>query len=251
MTPLFLPATALALLSALAMPNALAQASLASGPAAPPTAHAEPHQLVHLSATAQTEVAQDWLVMTLSVQKEGLQAMAVQKQLNDVLSAAMAQTKPLAKTDALELSTGAMNVSPRYGRDGKVNGWMGTAQWVMQGRDAVQIARLASTLQDLTVSQAVWQLSPAQKTATESRIQAEAVALFKSKAQSLTQQFGFAAYTLREVRVGTHNAQDLPGGQPMGRMAMAQMDEPTTTPVATLAGKSRVVVNVAGSISMR
>jgi predicted secreted protein len=251
MTPTLLPARALALLTALAMPAAFAQAPFASGPAVPPVAHAEPHQIVHLSASAQTDVAQDWLVMTLSVQKEGLQAMAVQQQLNDVLSAAMALAKPMAKTDVLELSTGAMNVSPRYDRDGKVNAWMGTAQWVMQGRDGDQIARLASKLQDLTVSQTLWQLSPAQKSATESRIQAEAVALFKSKAQSLTQQFGFAAYTLREVRVSTSDAQSLQAGATMARMAMAQMDEPTPSTVPTLAGKSRVVVNVAGSISMR
>lgn len=240
------PAIALACMMALGLPwgSALAQSPL---PALPPAAQAAPHQVLHLSASAHTEVAQDWLVMTLAVQKEGLQAPAVQKQLNAVLSAALAVATPLAKPGAVEVSTGEMNVSPRYGREGKVNGWTGSAQLVLQGRDAVQIATLATRLQELTVAQIDWQLSPEQKIAAELRIQAEAVARFQSKAQALTQQFGFGAYTLREVRV---SAQETGEGPVMPRMAMASMDA-APAPVPTLAGKSRVVVNVSGSIVLR
>jgi predicted secreted protein len=166
--------------------------------------------VLHLSASAQTEVPQDWLVITLSVQKEGLQAPAVQKQLNAIVTAALAVATPMAKPGALEVKTGDMNVSPRYGRDGKMNGWGGSAQLILQGRDVEQITTLAGRMPDLTVLQIDWRLSPEQKTAAEARIQAEAVAHFQSKAQSLTKQFGFAAYTLREVRV---SAQELGDGR--------------------------------------
>jgi predicted secreted protein len=141
-----------------------------------------------------------------------------------------------------------MNVSPRYGREGKINGWTGSAQLVLQGRDAVQIATLATRLQELTVAQIDWQLSPEQKSAAEARIQAEAVARFQSKAQALTQQFGFAAYTLKEVRV---SAQEAGEGLVMPRMAMVQMDAPSPMPLPAVAGKSRVVVNISGSIVLR
>jgi predicted secreted protein len=240
------PAIALACLLAIGLPwgSSLAQSL---SPTLPPAAQAAPHQVLHLSASAHTEVPQDWLVMTLAVQKEGLQAPAVQKQLNAVLSAALAVATPLAKPGALDVSTGDMDVSPRYGREGKVNGWAGSAQLVLQGRDAVQIATLAARLQELTVAQIDWQLSPEQKMAAESRIQAEAVSRFQSKAQALTQQFGFAAYTLREVRV---NAQEVQEGSAMPRMAMAQMAA-APAPTPTLAGKSRVAVHISGSIVMR
>jgi len=240
------PALALACMMAIGLPLGSAQAQNLS-PSLPPAAQAAPHQVLHLSASAYTEVPQDWLVMTLAVQKEGLQAPAVQKQLNAVLSAALAVATPLAKPGALDVSTGEMDVSPRYGREGKINGWTGSAQLVLQGRDAVQIATLAARLQELTVAQIDWQLSPEQKIAAESRIQAEAVSRFQSKAQALTQQFGFAAYTLREVRV---NAQEAQEGSAMPRMAMAQMAA-APAPMPTLAGKSRVVVSVSGSIAMR
>ncbi len=240
------PTPALACMLALCLPWGSVQAQSPS-PTSQPAAQAAPHQVMHLSASAHTEVPQDWLVMTLAVQKEGLQAPAVQKQLNAVLSAALAVATPLAKPGSVEVSTGEMNVSPRYGREGKINGWSGSAQLLLQGRDAVQIATLAGRLVDLSVTQIGWQLSPEQKNAAESRIQAEAVARFQSKAHSLTQQFGFAAYTLREVRVSAQEAGD---GGIMPRMAMASMDA-APLPTPTLAGKSRVVVNVSGSIVLR
>jgi predicted secreted protein len=240
------PALALACMLAIGLPWGSALAQNLS-PTSPPAAQSALHQVLHLSASAHTEVPQDWLVMTLAVQKEGVQAPAVQKQLNAVLSAALAVATPQAKPGALDVSTGEMNVSPRYGREGKINGWTGSAQLVLQGRDAVQIATLATRLQDLTVAQIDWQLSPEQKMAAESRIQSEAVARFQSKAQALTQQFGFAAYTLREVRV---SAQESDEGSVMPRMAMAQMAA-APAPTPTLAGKSRVVVNISGSIVMR
>lgn len=242
------PAMACVLMTALAWPAASVQAQNAATPPMPHAAHAALNQILHLSASAQTEVPQDWLVITLSVQKEGLQAPAVQKQLNAILSAALAVATPMAKPGAVEVTTGEMNVSPRYGRDGKMNGWVGSAQLILQGRDVEQITTLAGRLQELTVSQIDWRLSLEQKTAAEARIQAEAVARFQSKAQSLTRQFGFAAYTLRDVRV---SAQEAGEGVVMPRMAMAQMDAPAAMPVPTVAGKSRVVVNISGSILLR
>ncbi|WP_416561093.1 SIMPL domain-containing protein [Limnohabitans sp. yimb22184] len=247
MTLISKPSMALALMTTLLGPVAFAQGPNPSTSQMPHAGHAVAHQVLHLSASAQTEVAQDWLVMSLSVQKEGLQAPAVQKQLNAVLSAALAVASPMAKPGALEVRTGEMNVLPRYGRDGKINGWAGTAQLVLQGRDAEQIATLAARLPEMTVSRIEWRLSAEQKNAAETRIQAEAVARFQTRAQALTQQFGFSAYTLREVRV---NAQEASEGSVMPRMAMVQMDEAPAA-VPTMAGKSRVVVNLTGSIAMR
>jgi predicted secreted protein len=235
-----------ALMTALTLPVASVQAQTASASAQ--AINAPLNQVLHLSASSQTEVPQDWLVISLSVQKEGLQAPAVQKQLNTILSAALTVATPMAKTGILEVKTGEMNVSPRYGRDGKMSGWVGSAQLVLQGRDVEQITALAGRLHELTVSQIDWRLSPEQKTAAEARIQAEAVAQFQSKAQSLAQQFGFAAYTLREVRV---SAQEAGEGVVMQRMAMVQMDAPAPMPVPAVAGKSRVVVNISGSIVLR
>ena len=71
MTTKSTPALALACMMALGLPWGSALAQNLS-PTLPPVAQAAPLQLLHLSASAHAEVAQDWLVMTLSVQKEGL-----------------------------------------------------------------------------------------------------------------------------------------------------------------------------------
>jgi predicted secreted protein len=239
------------LVAALAWPIGSVLAQSAASPLAPHASHeaqTSPQQVLHVSASAQTDVQQDWLVISLSVQKEGLQAPAVQKQLNAVLSSALVTATPMVKPGALEVRTGEMNVSPRYGRDGKINGWVGFAQLVLQGRDAEQITTLAGRLQELAVSQIDWRLSPEQQKMAETRIQAEAVERFQSKAQALTTQFGFAAYRIREVRV---SAQEVGEGHVMPRMmAMAKMDA-SPEPVPTVAGKSRVMVNITGSIALR
>lgn len=230
--------TALGLISALTLSHAQSEVSNTSNLS---------QQLLHLSASEQTEVQQDWLVMTLGVQKEGPQASGIQKQLNTMVAAALAVASPSIKPGLLELSTGSMNVSPRYGREGKINGWQGSAQVVLQGRDAEQITLLASKLQDLTVSQINWKLSAEQRNEAEMRIQTQAVERFKIKARALTQQFGFANYTLKEVSVSGQET----GEGVMPRMAMVQMDDSAASPVPTLPGKSRVVVNITGSIQMR
>lgn len=240
------PAMALAWMMALGLPcgSALAQSQSSSLLAA---AQAAPHPVMHLSASAQTEVAQDWLVVTLAVQKEGLQSAVIQKQLNTVLHAALAVVAPVAKPGALQVSTGQMSVSPRHGREGKVNGWMGSAQLVLQGRDAVQITTLATRLQELTVAQIDWQLSPEHKSAAETRIQAEAVALFLRKAQDLTQQFGFSTYTIKEIHVTANEGEEGSGSLRMAVPHMAASD----APLPTRAGQSRVAVSISGSIALR
>jgi predicted secreted protein len=244
-----IPSLASGLFASLALMGLPSQAQSPSpGAMAHAAAPAAPSQVLHLSASAQTEVPQDWLAMVMSVQRDGLQAPAVQKQLNTALAAALAVATPQTQAGSVEVRTGEMNVSPRYGRDGKISGWQGSAQLVLQGRDAVQIATLAGQLTDWTVSQIDWRLSSEQKKEAETRIQAEAVERFQSKAQSLTRQFGFASYTLKEVRV---SAQETGEGVMPRRVSMVQMEAPSASPVPTLAGKSLVVVNISGSIQLQ
>ncbi|MEK7345651.1 MAG: SIMPL domain-containing protein [Pseudomonadota bacterium] len=244
-----IPSLASGLFVSLALMGLPSQAqSPSSGAMAHAAMPAASSQVLHLSASAQTEVPQDWLVMVLSLQRDGLHAPSVQKQLNTVLAAALATATPQIRPGSVEVSTGEMNVSPRYGRDGKISGWQGSSQLVLQGRDAVQIATLAGQLTDLAVSQIDWRLSSEQKKAAETHIQAEAVERFQSKAQALTKQFGFASYLLKEVRV---SAQETSEGVMPRRVSMAQMDAPSASPVPTLAGKALVVVNISGSIQLQ
>ena len=213
------------------------------------TLQSTPSQVVHLSATASAQVTQDWLVMTLASQKEGSDAAVVQKQIQSSLAAALALVQSSAQKGMLDVSTGKMSVYPRYGRDGKSNGWAGVAELVLQGRDITRITEAAGRVQGMTVSQVQWQVSPELKRQVENRIQGQAVAQFQARASALASSFGFGTYGLREVRVTN---QETSGEPPQVRMAAMQMDAaPSPMPVPAQAGQSRVVVNVAGSIQLK
>jgi predicted secreted protein len=208
-----------------------------------------PSQVVHLSASASAQVTQDWLTMTLAVQKEGSDAAVVQKQIQSQVAAALASAQSSAQKGLLDVSTGQMSVYPRYGRDGKSNGWTGVAELVLQGRDIGRIAEAAGRVQGMTVSQVQWHVSPELKQQVENRIQGQAVAQFQARASALASSFGFGTYGLREVRVTN---QETSGEPPQVRMAAMQMDAaPSPMPVPAQAGQSRVVVNVAGSIQLK
>jgi predicted secreted protein len=202
--------------------------------------------VLHLSASATAQVTQDWLVMTLSVQKEGVDAVAVQKQLKAQLAPALTLAQGFAQADLLEVSTGSWSVAPRYGRDGKTNGWTGAAELVLQGRDVERITTVAARVQGMTVSQVQWELSPELRRQTESRIQGLALAQFQQRASALASGFGFNSYALREVRVSNQEPAHEPS--PM-RMASLQMDA-APSPMPAQAGQTRVVVNVSGSIQL-
>jgi predicted secreted protein len=141
-----------------------------------------------------------------------------------------------------------MSVSPRFGRDGKANGWSGMAELVLQGRDIERITGVAGRIQGMTVNQVHWAISPELRRQTENRIQEEAVAQFQARAAALSRSFGSSGYELKEVRVSGQEST----GEPQARMVIMQMDVvPSAMPVPAQAGSSRVVVNVSGSIHLK
>ena len=209
----------------------------------------------HLSASATTLVLQDWLLIRLAVQKEGADAALVQRQLKTTLAAALTQAQSEAKlTDAkpgaMEVSTGQLNVSPRYNREGKTNGWAGTAELMVQGRDIERITATAGRLNGLSVSQVEWQISPELMAQSETNVQGQAVAQWRAKANALTQQLGMSRYSIGDVTLSTQG-----NGQGVGPRAMPMMmdagPEARSAPLPVQAGQSQVTVVVSGQILLQ
>lgn len=206
----------------------------------------EPSNVLQLSSSGTVEVTQDLLVMTLAATREGSDAAAVQTQLQQVLDAALTAAKRQAQPGQLDVRTGSFGIYPRNNKDGKVAGWQGRAELVLQGRDFDRITRTAAQISGMPVSHTGFALSREARAKVEGQAQSEAIANFQAKAQSLAQAFGFQRYTVREVSV---NSNDM--GYPAPRMAMMAkggMAEDAQIPVE--AGKSQVVVNVSGSVQM-
>jgi predicted secreted protein len=207
-----------------------------------------PENVVQLTASATVEVPQDLLSFVLIVTREGTDPGQIQQQLKSVLDQALADARKAAQPGAMDVRTGNFSISPRYGREGRITGWVGTAELLLEGTDFARISQAAGRLQNMTVAGASFRLSREKREQAEREAQGEAVARFRSRAGELAKSFGFTSYSLREVSV---HAQE-PGIPPRPRMmAMEAKAASADAPVPVEAGKAAVVVNVSGSVQLR
>ena len=204
--------------------------------------------VVQLAASASIEVQQDLLTLNMATSRDGADAATVQSQLKQALETALAEAKKTALPGQLDVRTGNFNLAPRYGRDGKMTGWQGTTELVLEGRDFGRIGAAAGKIQTLTMGGVLFGLSREQRNRVEGDAQGQAIDRFKAKAADIAKGFGFAGYTLREVSV---NANDQ-GFVPRPRMlAMEAKAVGADAPIPLEAGKSTVMVTVSGSVQLK
>ena len=241
-----------ALIHRLRLPTAgLAAAALAAGISGAAQAQtpvfAPPQNVLQLSATGTVEVQQDLLVLNLSTTREGTEPAAVQNQLKTALDAALAEARKSAAPGQMDVRTGNFALYPRHGRDGKINGWQGSAELVLEGRDFQRITQAAGRISTLSLAGVSFGLSREQRAKVETEAQGIAIERFKAKAAELARGFGFADYTLREVSV--NDSMDNIGRPRM--MAAQAKSFSADAPVPVEAGKTTVVVTVSGAVQLR
>jgi predicted secreted protein len=218
--------------------------ALAQAPAA-----AEPRNIVQLSAMGTVEVQQDWLTVTLAANKEGNDAGAVQTQLRQALESALAELKKAALPDAMEVRSGNFNLQQRYNNDGKINGWSGSAELVVEGSDFARISTAAGKAQPMTIRNISFGLSRAARTRLETQAQALAIDNFKARATQIAHGFGFADFVIREVQVSStdHGIEPMPRMVAMSARAMVA----DAAPMPMESGKSLVQVSVSGAVQLK
>jgi predicted secreted protein len=203
--------------------------------------------VAQLSASGSVEVQQDLLSIAMSTTRDGADASAVQTQLKQALDTALAQARQAAAPGQMDVRTGAFSLQPRYGKDGKINGWQGSTELVLEGRDFPRITATAGKIQTLTLANVGFALSREQRAKVEGEAQALAIERFKGRAADVAKAFGFGSYTLREVSIGS-NDQGSPRPYAMAMQAKSAMSD---APVSVEAGKSTVTVTVSGSVQMK
>mgnify|MGYP002777134816 FL=1 len=221
----------------------LASAAAQASPAAPP------ENLVSFSASAQTEVAQDLLGITLQAVRDGSDAATVQAQLKQALDAALKEAKAAAQPGAMEVRSGNFSLFPRYGKDGKINGWQGQAELLLEGRDTERVARTAGRIQGMNITSVGFSLSREQAEMHEAAVTADAIRKYRARAAELARQFGFGGYTLREVSV---QGGESGGPRPvLYRAQKADIALAAEAPVPVEPGKATVSVTVSGTVQLR
>ena len=148
----------------------------------------------------------------------------------------------------LEVSTGAFGVQPRYSDKGRVIGWQGQADLVIEGRDFARVAQAVAQVPRMPVESAQFSLSREGRQKLEAEVQSQAVQNFRQRAQALARDFGFAGYTLRQVNV---SSAERPEPVVQARMMVTADAAPAPSPIPLVAGKDEVRITVSGSIQLR
>lgn len=212
-----------------------------------PMPYAPLQNVAQLSASAAVEVQQDLLSIAMSTTRDGTDAAVVQNQLRQALEAALAEAKKTAQPGLMDVRTGNFSLYPRHGKDGKINGWQGSTELVLEGKDFPRITAAAGRIQTLTMGNVGFALSREARARVEGDAQAQAIEQFKAKASEIARGFGFSSYTLREVSV---NANDQGPIRPR-MMAMEAKASMSDASIPVEAGKSTVLVNVSGFVQMK
>jgi predicted secreted protein len=206
---------------------------------------AERRNVVNLNHTATLEVVQDLLIVSLQVLKEGNSAADVQTALKQVLDASLSEAKKSAMSGQMEVRTGAFSIHPRYSNQGKITGWQGQAQLVLEGQDMARIAQTVGRINGMTVSGLDYGMSRALREKNESALTAQAISGFKSRALDVAKAFGLNGFTLGEVTVQSGE----PGFQPrMAPMMMRAAAADAAAPLPVEPGKGLLSVTISGQV---
>lgn len=205
-----------------------------------------PSERLSLSASASTDVVRDVLGVSFSTTREGPEAAAVQTALKQALDAALAEARKLAKPGQVDVQTGGFSLYPRHDpKTGKINGWQGSAELLVEGRDTAAIAQLTGRISTLTIARVGYSLSREAREKAEADITAQAIARYRAKAADYAKQFGYGGYAVGDINI----ASDESGG-PRPMMAMRMKAEMADAALPTEAGKATVTVNVNGSVQL-
>jgi predicted secreted protein len=216
---------------------ALSAAALAAEP---------PRERLSFAASASADVVRDVLGVAFSTTREGADAAAVQAALKQALDTALAEARKVAKPGQVDVQTGGFSLYPRHDpKTGKINGWQGSAELQVEGRDAAAIAQLTGRINTLTIARIGYSLSREAREKAEADITAQAIARYRAKAADYAKQFGYGGYVIGEVNINADEA----GPRPMMAMRMMKA-EAADAPLPTEAGKATVTVNVNGSVQL-
>lgn len=224
-----------------------AAAALAVQAQQPLPLYAAPQNVVNLHASATVEVAKDQMSIVFSTTREGFDAAEVQSQLRQALDAALAEARKAARPGQVDVRTGNFSLQPRWSPKGNTNGWTGTAELVVEGRDMPALSQLAGRIQTLTIARTAFGLSREAREKVEAEVTALAIDRFKGKAELVARQFGFASYSLREVQV---QGSELAGPMQPVLRAQAARAAAADESLPIEAGKAAVTATVNGSIQL-
>ncbi|NYT58333.1 SIMPL domain-containing protein [Alcaligenaceae bacterium] len=230
---------------------------LGAGFAALPAVAQQPERIGHhhaqqkwpqaqLQAEANAEIVQDTVKITLATELSDTTQAAVADALTKALQDTMKQAKSDAQGKAaIKISSGNYRIWPMNDKEGKITNWRGRAEILIESTDFPGASELAANLSDrMPVDNLRFSVSPQARAKKEEALLEEAVQAFRDRAQALTQAFGFASYSIKEINLGGSGARY----ESAPRM-MAMVADKASVPLE--GGTEMVSVSINGSIFLQ
>lgn len=207
---------------------------------APTLAFAEPS--LNLNADARSQVGNDEMVVSFSVEREGVDSAPL---TDAVLTALNDAVKDAKKTPNVSTRLGNVSTNPNWNQNKKI-GWVVRGELTLTSKDMKALSTLTGNLsQKLQLSGVHFRLSDAKRTEEESRLLKVAAENFKSKAADAAVAFGYPHYVLKELTIGQSGYQSSP--RPMMAMMSMKADR---AGVPVEGGDSEVSVSVTGKVDL-
>lgn len=239
----------------------LASALLLALAAAMPAAHAQDRGVdergpraesrlpeLTLQAQAVSEVVQDTVTLTLAVEIEGADQASVGKKLTAALNESMAQVKGDKDVKA---RNGAYRIWANTNRDGKVTGWHGRVELLLESKNFEAASTLASKVSArMPIAGIGFSLSEEARAQEEKRLLTEAANAFRERALSAATAFGFKGYRIRKLDLSGSGAQYVVAARPRAAM-MASASLSKEADVSLEADTVTVTVSVNGTVFLQ
>ena len=178
---------------------------------------------ISLQATASTEIDNDILEATLSVQREGSNPSLLSEEVNRDIRWAIATAK---QVKGVTVQTLGYHTRPIY-RQKLLSGWRVRQGLRLESRDITALSQLIGKLQErLVVGQVGYRLSTERRNAAEEQLISEAIERFQQRADLVTRQMARKRYRVVSMSINTQGA----APQPLMRAEVSAAAEVRSAP---------------------
>ena len=204
------------------------------------------YDVIHLSASARSEVANDLMTVNLNAQAQGKDTSKLASEINNTMNWALSQLKSFPDVTA---RTRDYQTYPQYERNGsKIRSWTATQTIELKSDNFEQAGKAIQLLQSRLQVQGM-QLSakPATREQAEDKLINEALDAFKRRALLVQNNMDASEYRIVNLSINTNNGG---GPRPMHRGASYDSAMSVESAPAIEAGTSSVTVRVDGQIQL-
>ncbi len=200
------------------------------------------YNLYRFSTSAENEIDNDIMKVTLLASHQALQSSEANKVVNQQMAAAL---KMLKKTKDIQYETGNYQTQPIYQKQ-QISGWKASQQIELKSAAVDQLSDVVGKLQkELKISSMSFDVSKPVRQKEETRLSVEALNQFKERAMLIQKTMGASGYQIVELDVNAGTQRP-----PIRRAMMrASMSSDESAP-AVEGGNSTINVNVSGQIQL-